>query len=97
MLWLLMLGGFFTILGVAGLFRTPPELDDALRQRSLALLLLVQALFCSPSLYGPPRVMLGVWAAHSSYVRTVAMPRSLPSRILICIYLGVLQNLLVRF
>jgi hypothetical protein len=42
-LWLLVLGGFFTILAVAGLFRIPPELD-ALRQWSLALLLLVQAL-----------------------------------------------------
>lgn len=31
-LWLLVLGGFFTIFGVAGLFQTPPELDDALRQ-----------------------------------------------------------------
>jgi hypothetical protein len=52
----------------------------------------------SPSLYGRSRIMLGVWAAaHSPYVRMVAMPRSLPPRILICVYLGVLQNLLVRF
>jgi hypothetical protein len=97
-LWLLVLGGFFTVLGVAGLFRTPPELDDALRQWSLALLLLVQALLCSPSLYARPRVMVGMWAAaHSPYVRIVAMPRSLPPRILIYIYLGVLRNLLIRF
>jgi hypothetical protein len=76
-LWLLVLGGFFTILGVAGLFRTPHELHHTLRQWSLALLLLVQALLCSPSLYGRSRVMLGVWAAaHSPYVRIVAMRRS---------------------
>jgi hypothetical protein len=31
-LWLLVLGGLVAVLGVAGLFRTPPELDDILRQ-----------------------------------------------------------------
>ena len=68
-LWLLVLGGFFTILGVAGLFRTPPKLDDAHRQWSLALLLLVQALLCSPSLYGRSRVMLGVVGGGALTVR----------------------------
>lgn len=69
-LWLLVLGGFFTILGVAGLLRTPPELDDALRQWSLALLLLVQALLCS-------RRCTDFLGPCSAYVRTVAMLRSL--------------------
>jgi hypothetical protein len=96
-LWLLVLGDFFTILGVAGLFRIPPELDDALRQWSLALLLLVQALLCSPSLYGRPRAILGVRAPDLSYVRTVAMLRSLSPGVLICIHQDVLRQLLVKF
>ena len=51
-------GGLFAAFGVLGLFQTPPEFLDALRQWALALALLVQAVLFSASLYERPRAVL---------------------------------------
>jgi hypothetical protein len=65
-MWMsLAIGGLFAIFGAVRLLQTPLDLSETLQQWALALLVFVQALFCSPSLSGRPRAMLGARATAS--------------------------------
>jgi O-antigen/teichoic acid export membrane protein len=61
----LVAGVVCVVFGVVRLLQTSPDIAEVLRLWALALLVFVQGLLCSPSLYRRPRAMLGARAITS--------------------------------